>query len=83
MTATVLPFVADREDRERDSWVEYCRLTVIAQQSGRLEDARAAGRAWRRFVDLYLTADQRDKLDQSAPVVRLLRGSGDRPPPLT
>lgn len=41
------------------TWADYIAKKERAEQSGALADGIEAGRAWRRWLDLFLTEDQR------------------------
>ncbi|GAA4169222.1 hypothetical protein GCM10023069_25450 [Shinella granuli] len=40
----------------------YVTAAKRAQESGRMEDGIAAGRAWRRWLDLFMTPEQREAI---------------------
>lgn len=41
------------------TWADYVAKKERAEQSGALADGIEAGRAWRRWLDLFLTDEQR------------------------
>lgn len=41
------------------TWADYIAKKERAEQSGALADGIEAGRAWRRWLDLFLTDEQR------------------------
>lgn len=45
-------------------WQEYAAAAERAQRTRRVEDGIAAGRAWRRWLDLYMSPEQRQQLDR-------------------
>jgi|APMI01.1.fsa_nt_gi hypothetical protein len=46
-------------------WSEYIEARDRANASGAITDGRAAGRAWRRWLDLFMTDSQRAALGGS------------------
>lgn len=55
MTAKIIPIDA----RLQETWAAFVAAQQQAQASGKIEDGIAAGRAWRRWIDLFLTDAQR------------------------
>ncbi|MEZ2132712.1 MULTISPECIES: hypothetical protein [unclassified Sinorhizobium] len=53
-------------DRQTKAWEEYVAAQRHAQLSGRIEDGIAAGKAWRRWLDLFMTPDQRAAIGTKA-----------------
>ncbi|MDF2620226.1 MAG: hypothetical protein K0S00_2885 [Xanthobacteraceae bacterium] len=49
------------------AWQEYVAALDAAHRSRRLHDAMAAGAAWRRFLDLFITPAQRGALGSARP----------------
>jgi hypothetical protein len=50
--------------RNRDKlWEQYVAAQRRAQESGDLTDGIEAGHAWRRWLDLYMTPEQRSFVD--------------------
>ncbi len=45
--------------RQREAFDAYVAAKARTDETGSFEDARAAGAAWRRFMDLYLPSDRR------------------------
>ena len=41
------------------AWADYLDRKAKAEASGELTDGIEAGRAWRRWLDLFVTEDQR------------------------
>lgn len=81
MTA-LIDLSAVREARIEAAWSAYVAALNQANQTLAVQDGIAAGKAWRRWLDLFMTADQREWLDQPAPVARPTWGTnGDEPPP--
>lgn len=58
MSAKVIPINA----RLDAVWAEYLAARQKAEKSTDIEDGIAAGRAWRRWLDLFLNDDQRKKM---------------------
>jgi hypothetical protein len=44
-------------------WADCVDKFVQAQRTGNLDDYRAAGQAWSRWLDLYVTDETRRRLD--------------------
>lgn len=58
--------VSISEHRERDQvavWDAYCAASRKAQATACMEDGLEAGRQWRRWLELFMTPDQRAALD--------------------
>ncbi len=49
------------------AWQEYVTAINVANQSRRFQDGIAAGRAWRQFLDLFMTPSQRSALEAARP----------------
>lgn len=60
-SAQIIPFNA----RLETAWANYIDAKVTAEITGSLADGIAMGRAHRRFLDLFLTSEQRGQLDAS------------------
>lgn len=58
MSAKVIPIDA----RLQAVWSDFVAAQKQAQSSGKLEDGIAAGRAWRKWIDLFLTPEQRQSM---------------------
>ncbi|NKJ03455.1 hypothetical protein FHT29_000400 [Rhizobium sp. SG741] len=43
-----------------ESWDAYVSAQRLAQSTGSVEDGITAGRAWRRWLDLFMTSEQRN-----------------------
>ena len=41
-----------------EAWDAYVSAQRLAQSTGDVEDGIAAGRAWRRWLDLFMTSEQ-------------------------
>lgn len=55
MSAKVIPI----NSRLETAWADYIDRKARAEQTLLLADGIEAGRAWRRWIDLFLTDDQR------------------------
>lgn len=55
MSAKIIPISQPLEK----AWAEYLECTLRANQSKRIEDGIEAGRAWRRWLELFLSDDLR------------------------
>lgn len=55
MNANVIPITRNLET----AWAEYLDCRARAERTGLIEDGIAAGKSWRRWIDLFLTDDQR------------------------
>lgn len=51
--------IINLHDHQSAIWEAYVDAQKRAQASGNLDDAIAAGRAWRRWLDLFLSEDLR------------------------
>ncbi|MBB4001571.1 hypothetical protein [Aurantimonas endophytica] len=51
--------ITNSDQRQREAFDEYLAAKALVEQTASFEDARAAGAAWRRFLDLYLPTDRR------------------------
>lgn len=60
------------EAEAKAAFESYLEALSLTQRTMRFEDGMAAGQAWRRFLDVFLTSDQRRQLD-AANVVPLRR----------
>ncbi len=56
------PDVPPRAITGEAEWLAYVNAARLAQQSLARADGIAAGRAWRRFLDTFLSPHQRDAL---------------------
>lgn len=54
--------VVSIHDRHTRAWEEYVDATLKAQETLSFDDGMEAGRAYRRFLDLFLTEDQRQQI---------------------
>ena len=61
MSAEIIP-ITTVEDRR---WTEFIEAQAQAQSTGNIADGRVAGRAWRRWLDLFMTDSQRAALGGS------------------
>lgn len=51
------------EDHKAKAWEEYVSAQLAAQKSMAIEDGIEAGRAWRRWLNLFMSPEQRQYLD--------------------
>ncbi|MBB4347973.1 hypothetical protein [Aliirhizobium cellulosilyticum] len=54
--------VVSLHDHQTRAWETYIEAMQRAQSSGAIEDGIAAGRAWRRWLDLFMTPEQRQSI---------------------
>jgi hypothetical protein len=54
--------VISLHDHQTRAWESYISAFHRAQSSGSIEDGIAAGRAWRRWLDLFMTPEQRSTI---------------------
>jgi hypothetical protein len=73
MTDRVIDLEAQRERRIENAWADYCTARMQAEATLAVEDGIAAGKAWRRWLDLFMTMDQRESLDRAGEVKTLQR----------
>jgi len=76
MTNRVVDLEAQRERRIEEAWGHYCAARLQAEASLSVQDGIAAGKAWRRWLDLFMSIDQRDSLDRAGEVKTLQRRAG-------
>lgn len=62
MTAKIIP-LSTRLDA---AWADYVEASDRAQRTHSIGDGIEAGRAWRRWLDLFMTKDQREAIDGNA-----------------
>lgn len=68
-----------REDREEEVWKRYLHARNEAERTGCMEWGRAAGRAWREWLDTFQTPEQNEREREFRRVVHL-RQMGYLPP---
>ncbi|KQY20254.1 hypothetical protein [Rhizobium sp. Root483D2] len=51
--------VVSIQDHQERVWLEYVAAQSRAQQSQSMKDGIAAGRAWRKWLALFMSDDQR------------------------
>ena len=56
------PIILLHGQNEKRHGQDYCQKREHAEITGDIEDGIEAGHAWARWVDLYLTDDQRRRL---------------------
>lgn len=76
MTNCVIDLEAERERRIDVAWADYCAARKQAEATLAVEDGIAAGKAWRRWLDLFMSMDQRESLDRAGEVKSLQRRAG-------
>ncbi|ORE87717.1 hypothetical protein [Aurantimonas sp. 22II-16-19i] len=54
------------EERANEAFQDYLAAREKAEVSRDLQDGIAAGRAWRRFLDIFMTGDQREALSDGS-----------------
>lgn len=64
MTAKIIPL----STRLDCAWADYIEARQKAEATGDIVAGIEAGRAWRRWLDLFMTPDQRQTLDANAVV---------------
>lgn len=52
------------QDHLARAWDAYVAASALAQSTRRIEDGIAAGRAWRRWLDLFMSQEQREYLGE-------------------
>jgi hypothetical protein len=76
MTDRVVDLDLERQKRIDETWAEYCSARLQAESTMAVEDGIAAGKAWRRWLDLFMSLDQRESLDRAGEVKSLQRRAG-------
>jgi hypothetical protein len=76
MTDRIIDLDAQRERRIEKAWDEYCSARMQAEATLDVQDGIAAGKAWRRWLDLFMSMDQRESLDRAGEVKSLQRRAG-------
>lgn len=56
--SNIASLTTERERRETEAWERYVAARNVAEATLRVEDGIAAGRAWRTFLDLFLSPTQ-------------------------
>ena len=51
--------ITNSDQRQCEAFNDYLAAKALVEKTASFEDARAAGAAWRRFMDLYLPSDRR------------------------
>jgi hypothetical protein len=54
------------------AWADYLECKTTAEETGSLADGIEAGRAWRRWLDCFMSTEQKTALD-AATVIGLRR----------
>lgn len=60
MSAQVIPI----NRRLEAAWADYLERKAQAERTGLMIDGIEAGRAWRRWIDLFLTDEQRKAISR-------------------
>lgn len=60
MGADIVNLTARRDEMLDVRWNAYVAAQRRAQASLAIEDGKAAGRAWRQWLDLWMNEDQRE-----------------------
>lgn len=47
-------------DHQERAWLDYVAAQSRAQQSQNMQDGIAAGRAWRKWLSLFMSDEQRE-----------------------
>lgn len=58
MSAKVIPITRSLDE----AWSEYLDRKATAERTGDINDGIAAGRAWRRWLDCFMTPEQRSAI---------------------
>lgn len=58
MSAQIIPITS----RQEAAWQHYVAAAAKAQSTHDINDGIAAGRAWRQWLELFMTDDQRKNL---------------------
>lgn len=66
----VVDLNAVRERRQEEAFNAYVAARGRAEETLAVEDGLAAGRAWRRFLDLFISPEQRASLEGADRFVR-------------
>lgn len=53
-------------DHQQLLWDAFVSAQRLAQSTGDVEDGIAAGRAWRRWLDVFMTEEQREALNRKS-----------------
>jgi len=70
---TVVDLKSHSEARAQEAWDRYIAARATAERSAAIEDGIAAGNAWRAFLDLFLSPEQREADRQCDRVMQLRR----------
>jgi len=73
MTRNVIDLEAEKERRVDAAWAVYCEARQQAERTLAVEDGIAAGKAWRRWLDLFMSPEQRRSLDNASVVTPVRR----------
>jgi hypothetical protein len=61
--SNVVSFDTHREASLDSAWAVYCEAMRRAQNTLSVSDGIAAGHAWRRWLDLFMSSQQRTSLE--------------------
>lgn len=56
--------------RQDETWAAYIEAKTLAEVTGSQEDGIEAGRAWRRWLDLFMTPEQQRSLSGQVRAIR-------------
>ncbi len=58
--------IVNIRDHQQLLWDSFVSAQRLAQSTGEVEDGIAAGRAWRRWLDVFMTEEQREALSRKS-----------------
>jgi hypothetical protein len=58
--------IVNIRDHQQLLWDSFVSAQRLAQSTGSVEDGIAAGRAWRRWLDIFMTEEQREALSRKS-----------------
>lgn len=58
--------VVSISDHQQKAWDAYIAARSLADETRSMSDGIVAARAWRRWLDLFMTTEQREILDRRA-----------------
>jgi hypothetical protein len=59
--------VINLAEHQQTIWLAYVAAAKRAQETGNMDDGIAAGRAWRRWLDCFMTPEQREAIPSKVP----------------
>lgn len=66
MTAQIIPI----SKKQNEAWASYLDAKAVADATGSMQDGIDAGRAWRRWLDLFITPEQQKSLSGQVRAIR-------------